>query len=84
MVKLKFSRGQTDKFREAFNLNLNEFTESMLSLQTGAPQFAMLRFDKYMEKYLGYSVEENGGQSLKEFIKKRYGQPAIEIIQELM
>lgn len=83
LPKLKFSKEHCRKFVEMFNLNLNDYTDALLSLQTQKAEFALYRFDFYMEKRLGYDVEKTG-MSLRKFIKKRYGSESVALLKELM
>ena len=68
-----------EEFKKIFDVNVNKFAGNLCLL--GIPDFDIVKFDKHMWR-LGYRIEEDG--SLAEFIEKKYGVRAKDLIDELI
>jgi len=73
---------QHDKeFFSIFGVHINKFA-GRLTYMFGLPDFDIVKFDDYMHRSQGYQEEKDG--SLKNFIQKKYGDRAAELIEELI
>jgi len=68
-----------DEFNKIFHLHVNYFAGRLVLF--GIADFDVAKFDDYLHK-LGYQEEKDG--SMKNYITKRWGKRACELIEELI
>lgn len=68
------------QFHKYFDVHLNKFIE--LLVLYGIWDFDISKFDDYMVKKYNYKIKKDG--SLKQFLKKKFGQETVNLIQKLI
>ena len=67
------------KFEVIFNVSLGSFIGTLVIF--GIQDFDIIKFDKYLQR-IGYQIKRDGSQ--KDYILKKYGQEAVNLINELI
>lgn len=69
------------RFQTYFHQDLRTYVDSIIAAQ-GRFSFDVVKFDDHICLQYGYNTNEDG--ALSEFIEKRFGQPAVALINEML
>lgn len=69
-----------EQFYNLFQVHINKFIGLLVLF--GYWDFDLFKFNDYMISRYGYKIKKDG--SLKQFLKKKFGQEAVDLIQVLI
>ena len=67
-------------FYRIFKVELDRFTDKYFKL-FGLPSFDLFKFEDWVRKEYGYNEEKHG--SLRDFVKAKWGESAVKLIESL-
>ena len=70
------------KFKNVFGIDLSNFKDTIPMMVTGNFSFDIVSFDKFCHQSFGYSEDKDG--SLSQFISKKFGKDANQLISFLL
>ncbi|MEI6425630.1 MAG: hypothetical protein WCP55_25680 [Lentisphaerota bacterium] len=68
------------EFSRIFNLSANEFMDGLMSVILKRFYIDIIRLDDWMVAHKGYDIDRDG--SLSDFIRKTYGDEAVNFLEE--
>lgn len=72
---------KSHKFFRYFGENIVQFIDDVCSGLAKEMMIDIIQFSQYLQDYFDYSVKEHG--TIDDFITLRFGEEALELIQEL-
>lgn len=71
-----------EKFYCIFGVGFKEFYDGIVSVASKHLCIDIIKFDDWLHEKYGYY--EDSGQSMSEFIREKYGEKGVKLIEELM
>lgn len=79
--KMIFDIKRDIKFEHYFEVPVKDFMDSVCTMIANAMMIDIIQFSQFLQQYHGYVVSEHG--TIDDFVATRFGEEALEIVQEL-